>query len=110
MQRMLDGVKSGHQDIVDKLADALGQAQSQDVMRQRVQGVQLAMAHLDNHLQGVAEQLVTVPWNPTSLVAMRERLDQQLDSYVMQSQRETHLHVTGGPRATSTALPRIELF
>jgi methyl-accepting chemotaxis protein len=112
-QRLFDiinGVKSGHQDIVCRLSDALGQIQFQDVVRQRVQHVQTALEELNEHLQSMTDQLVDKPWDPDSMVMLRQRLDQQVASYVMQSQLDTHQAVTGAEVAQSNDRPNIELF
>jgi methyl-accepting chemotaxis protein len=107
---IIEGVKTGHQDIVVRLSDALGQIQFQDVIRQRVEQVQQALAELNDHLQTVSDQLVDKPWDPGSMVRLRQRLDEQVASYVMQSQRETHQGVTGKAVAEDAQLPKIELF
>jgi methyl-accepting chemotaxis protein len=108
--QIIVGVKSGHQDIVVRLSDALGQIQFQDVIRQRVEQVQLALVELNEHLQTVGDQLVDKPWDPDSMIMLRQRLDNQISKYVMQSQRETHQGVTGMAVAEDASLPKIELF
>jgi len=109
---IIEGVKAGHQDIVMGLSEALGQIQFQDVIRQRVEQVQKAQDELNEHLQSMADQLVDKPWNPQTMVTLRQRLDEQMASYVMQSQRDTHQHVVGSPAAApaADARPSIELF
>jgi methyl-accepting chemotaxis protein len=107
---IIEGVKSGHKDIVVRLSDALGQIQFQDVIRQRVEQVQHALVELNDHLQTVADQLVDKPWDPDSMVMLRQRLDDQVAKYVMQSQRETHQGVTGKAVTEEAQLPKIELF
>jgi methyl-accepting chemotaxis protein len=107
---IIEGVKSGHQDIVMGLSEALGQIQFQDVIRQRVEQVQKAQEELNEHLQSMADQLIDKPWDPQSMVSLRQRLDEQLASYVMQSQRDTHQDVVGSPAASAHARPNIELF
>jgi methyl-accepting chemotaxis protein len=108
--QIIVGVKSGHQDIVLRLSDALGQIQFQDVIRQRIEQVQQALVELNDHLQTMADQLVDKPWDPSSMVRLRQRLDAQVESYVMQSQREAHQGVTGKAVADEAQLPKIELF
>jgi methyl-accepting chemotaxis protein len=108
--QIIVGVKSGHQDIVLRLSDALGQIQFQDVIRQRVEHVQQALVELNEHLQTVADQLVDKPWDPDTTVGLRQRLDAQVASYVMQSQRDTHHGVTGKAASDEAQLPKIELF
>jgi methyl-accepting chemotaxis protein len=111
MQQLIDGVRTGHQDIVARLADALGQMQGQDVMRQRVECVQQALLALNEHLQGLAGQLLGEPTSGAGTgLTLKERLDEQLGRYVMNSQRATHERVTGQAAAASAAAPLIELF
>jgi methyl-accepting chemotaxis protein len=111
LQSVIANVKSGHEDLTAKLATALGEMQFQDVMRQRVEGVQLSMQELNAHLQGVAEHLSDRAWAPGSTTPLRERLDAQAQNYVMHSQLATHEAAVGKtPSAKADALPVIELF
>jgi methyl-accepting chemotaxis protein len=107
---IIDGVKQGHQDIVVRLSEALGQIQFQDVIRQRVEHVQGALEELNGHLQCLADQLAGLPWDPAVMVPLRQRLDDQVQSYVMQSQRSTHQDVTGQQSTEASERPNIELF
>ncbi len=111
LQQLIDGVRTGHQDLVARLSDALGQMQGQDVMRQRVECVQQALLLLNEHLQGLAGQLLGEPppgggAGPT----MKVRLEEELGRYVMDSQRATHERVTGKAAPGTAAAPLIELF
>jgi methyl-accepting chemotaxis protein len=110
LQTVIDGVKAGHADIVAGLSDALGEVQSQDVMRQRVEHVQHALGELEAHLALVGGQLLDGPWDPDTMLTLRERLQAQMDRYVMESQRATHAMATGAAKASERALPAIELF
>jgi methyl-accepting chemotaxis protein len=110
LDQVIDEVKAGHQGIVDGLTDALGQVQGQDVMRQRVECVQQALADLNGHLQAMADQLIDQPWNPGSLTPLKRRLDGLTSRYVMQSQRAAHDAVAGTSVAARQELPAIELF
>ncbi|MBK9444176.1 MAG: methyl-accepting chemotaxis protein [Comamonadaceae bacterium] len=107
---IIEGVKAGHQDIVLGLSEALGQIQFQDVIRQRVEQVQKAQEELNDHLQSLADQLIDKPWDPQTMVTLRQRLDDQMSSYVMQSQRDTHHDVVGKTTPSADARPNIELF
>jgi hypothetical protein len=44
------------------------------------------------------------------MVGLRQRLDEQVSSYVMQSQRDTHHGITGMAESDESQLPKIELF
>jgi methyl-accepting chemotaxis protein len=112
LETVIAGVRNHHGEIAGGIADALGQLQVQDVTRQRVEAVQRALVELDHHLQGMADQLVDQPWDPDCMTGLRDRLQLQTDSYVMDSQRAAHAAVTGtatGP-VSATDLPKIELF
>jgi hypothetical protein len=58
----------------------------------------------------MADQLLDKPWDPQTMVTLRERLDQQVASYVMKSQVDTHQDVTGKAVAKTSERPSIELF
>jgi methyl-accepting chemotaxis protein len=107
---IIESVKTGHSAIVTQLSEAMGQIQFQDVIRQRVEHVQKALEELNDHLQNMADQLVDKPWDPQTMVTLRQRLDQQVASYVMKSQVETHQSVTGKQPARTDDRPKIELF
>jgi methyl-accepting chemotaxis protein len=108
--KVIDDVKLGHNDIVMQLSEAMGQIQFQDVIRQRVEQVQKSMEELNGHMQNMADQLVDKPWDQGAMVTLRQRLDQQVSSYVMKSQVETHQGVTGKRPARTEDRPNIELF
>lgn len=110
LDQVIAGVKQGHEALALRLADALGQMQHQDVMRQRVEGVQQALGSLNEHLQTMADQMREAPWDPDNMTSLKERLEAQSRSYVMDSQRLTHQHVTGVAVATVDSQPKIELF
>jgi methyl-accepting chemotaxis protein len=107
---VINGVKNGHEEIVMHLSEAMGKIQFQDVIRQRVGHVQSALDELNGHLQNMADQLTDKPWNPETMVSLRQRLDDQVNSYVMKSQMDTHQEVTGKAVATGSDRPNIELF
>ncbi len=103
-------VQSGHTEIAQGIADALGQLQVQDVTRQRVEAVRSSLAELDEHLQAMAAQLAGAPHDAGRLASLRERLHRQTEAYVMDSQRRVHARVTQTGPAAATAAPLIELF
>lgn len=107
---ILDGVKNGHQDIVQRLSEALGYIQFHDVMRQRVEPVEQALQELNEHLQSMADQMVDQPWNQEAVVHLKQRLDEQVTRYVMHSQLQTHQQVTGNNVVQESTRPKIELF
>lgn len=112
MQEVIDDVSQGHQALAGLLTEALGQIQFHDVMRQRVEHVQGAMLELDGHLQEMADQLTDTAWDPEKMTTLRDRLEAQVQRYVMHSQLSAHQHVTGGAieGAADDGRPKIELF
>ena len=105
LSQLMDQVRQGHEHIAHGLADAMGQLQMQDVTRQRIEGVQQALADLRQHLDEWSAGQPTTP--------LRERLETLSQQYVMESQRQVHQAVLGaGPPATAAgpSAPRIELF
>lgn len=110
LQQVLDGIKSGHAGIVERLSAALGEIQTQDVVRQRVEQVQKVMQELGLHAQAVALQLGDVPFDPDLLCRLAHQLQAQSADYVMHSQRLTHQQVTGEVTEGHSERPNIELF
>ena len=58
----------------------------------------------------MADQLNGNTWDTESMVTLRQRLDDQVSKYVMQSQRDTHKEVVGTAAAPVDDRPKIELF
>jgi methyl-accepting chemotaxis protein len=110
LHAVIDDVKHGHEELVAHLSDALGEIQFQDVMRQRIEHVQQGLRDLDVHLVQMAGQLLDKPWDPDSMVTLREKLEDQMTRYVMHSQRVTHSRVTGASVGVTPERPAIELF
>jgi methyl-accepting chemotaxis protein len=110
LQKVIDGVRSGHDAIEAGVTDALGHVQFQDVMRQRVDHVQQALRELDTHLEHMAGQLLDEPWDPDTMLTLRERLQAQMDRYVMNSQRATHAEALHQHAKPAAERPAIELF
>lgn len=111
LDQVVEEVKTSHVAIDARLSDALAHVQYQDVTRQRIEQVEQGLAELNEHLQTIAAQLTDQPWDPDAMTSLKERLRQQLDRYVMNSQRETHQAVTGStPTGTAGSEPRVEMF
>ena len=109
MMAVIHGVDEGNQEVVERLSEALGHIQFQDVVRQRVEHVQSALRELDEHFQGLAGRLGNPDWDGQVNPSLGTRLDGYLDRYVMTSQRDAHSAVTGAKREKDDG-PRIELF
>lgn len=103
INQVSESILNGHQALAAQLAEALGQMQSQDVMRQRVEGVQRSLTDLNELLQGMADQLQGQPWAPDSLNVLRERLQAHLRS-------EPALAAGPSTGATQADSRTIELF
>lgn len=110
LQNIGEGVQDGHNEIVHGLSQALGHLQFHDVLRQRVEQVQVSMTELNAHLQGMADQMHSGPWDPDSMVSLRQRLEDQVSTYVMQSQHTAHDVVVGTTQPAQAERPSIELF
>jgi methyl-accepting chemotaxis protein len=107
---IIEGVRNGHQGIIDGLSGALGHVQFHDVLRQRVEQVQKSLHELNGHMQMMADQMVDEPWNAQDMVTLRERLANQVNSYVMQGQVEAFVQATGAKISEETTRQKIELF
>lgn len=113
MEEVIRNVRQGHDALVELLTEAMGHVQFHDVMRQRIEHVKTAMTDLDQHLQSMADQLLERPWNPGSMGSLQQRLDAQMQRYVMQSQVDTHRAATGAATTKpdpGAERPKIELF
>ncbi len=111
LDAVIEGVRNGHQEIADRLADALGEVQSHDVLRQRVENVQRALDDLNQHLQQSSRHLQTPGLHQAASPPLAQRMQQHAQSYVMGSEHTTHHQVTGQHHSGNAgAAPRIELF
>lgn len=110
LDEVIHAVRSGHQDIAGRLADAMGELQMQDVTRQRIEGVQEGLADLKTHLQEMTEHLRLARPRHDGVAVLRERLQAHTGLYVMNSQRLTHQGVTGQAGGDAPHQPKIELF
>lgn len=106
---IMSGIDEGNKEIINRLSEALGRLQFQDVMRQRVEQVQHALRELNEHFAGLATRMMDVEWDGAVAPPLKIRLDAHLDSYVMDSQRNAHAAITGAPTRDS-GRPAIELF
>jgi methyl-accepting chemotaxis protein len=106
---VMNSVEASNDEMVNRLSEALGHLQFQDVVRQRLEQVQFALNELDDHLQILARQLTDATWDGTVRPTLKDRLVGHLDRYVMDSQRNAHTTVTGEALKNS-GRPAIELF
>ncbi|WP_153116270.1 methyl-accepting chemotaxis protein [Rhodocyclus tenuis] len=109
LMEVMDRVDGNNRQLVERLSEALGQLQFQDVVRQRIEQIQCALHELDEHLLGLAQNVNDPLWDGLLQQTLKARLDSHLDRYVMDSQRAAHATVTGSG-AAGDSRPAIELF
>jgi methyl-accepting chemotaxis protein len=103
-------VDANYAESVDRLTQALGHIQFQDVMRQRMQHVQEALKEMRDHMQFMSEKAFDFVWEGRFDPNFRGMLESHKDRYRMASQTVTHLAVAGGQSARDHNGPAIELF
>jgi methyl-accepting chemotaxis protein len=103
-------VDANYQESVDRLSEALGHIQFQDVMRQRMEHVQEALVEMREHLLGLSELPLDDSWDGQIKSTFKSILNGHLGQYRMASQTQTHLAVAGGASAGDHSRPAIELF
>jgi methyl-accepting chemotaxis protein len=103
-------VDSSYGEMVNRLSDAMGHIQFQDVMRQRMGHVQEALKDLSDQVLLLAEKPDEITWDGQLPRTFKGMLDAQLGQYRMASQTATHLAVSGGGAKSVPSGPAIELF
>ena len=89
--------------------EVMASIQFQDVTRQQVEHVTAALHRLDTHLALLLRQL-TDPAIPVDIKPLAEHLNEMFDGYVMDRQRNQHIHAIGNTAATGSGGPKVELF
>lgn len=107
---MICGVEASYRRTVERLSEAMGHIQFQDVMRQRMGHVQEALAEMGEHLLELNAKPESPGWDGTLQETFKGMLDAHLGRYRMASQTETHLAVAGGDASANSSGPAIELF
>ena len=103
-------VDANYEESVNRLSQALGHIQFQDVMRQRMQHVQEAMVEMRDHLQYLIERPLDPAWEGKLDTTFKTMLADHLKRYRMASQTVTHLALSGGAASDDHSRPAIELF
>jgi methyl-accepting chemotaxis protein len=103
-------VDKGYEESVNRLSQALGHIQFQDVMRQRMEHVQEALEEMRDHMQYMSEKAVDFAWQGEFDHTFKGILAAHLDRYRMASQTRTHHAVAGGTSISDNSRPAIELF
>ena len=103
-------VDSSYGEMVQRLSDAMGHIQFQDVMRQRMGHVQEALGEMGEHLLELNARPEASNQKGHLNRTFKGMLDALLGQYRMASQTVTHLAVSGGQAPGAGAGPKIELF
>ena len=103
-------VDSSYAESIERLSEALGHIQFQDVMRQRMEHVQTALMEMREHLLMLAEKPSQPEWDGRLKVTFKQLLASHLAQYRMASQTITHLSVSGEKASEDRGRPAIELF
>ena len=103
-------VDANYAESVARLSEALGHIQFQDVMRQRMEHVQVALVEMRDHLLRLAERPDRPGWDGLFDTTFKGLLESHLSSYKMASLTITHLAVAGGSSESDHSRPAIELF
>jgi methyl-accepting chemotaxis protein len=103
-------VDSSYAESIERLSEALGHIQFQDVMRQRMEHVQNALMDMREHLLLLADKQGDLEWDGQLDKTFETLLGSHLEQYKMASQTMTHLALAGGTAGSSSDRPSIELF
>ena len=107
---VIRGVESSYGKTVERLSEAMGHIQFQDVMRQRLGQVQEALAEMSEHLLELNAKPESPDWDGSLSRTFQSMLTAHLGQYRMASQTVTHLAVSGGSPGVDPGGPAIELF
>jgi len=111
MNKMTSETRTAVTAIRTNVFEVLEHAQFQDITRQQIEHVQEGLALCSERLGEAAQQLTNAPLEPFEIPPLNEVLDALRESYTMNSQRETHQAVVGGPAESEESNgPAIELF
>ncbi len=107
---VISEVDANYAESVERLTEALGHIQFQDVMRQRMEHVQEALVEMRDHLLQLSESPERPGWDGLFDTTFSKLLEAHKVKYRMASQTVTHLAVTGGASEGDHSRPAIELF
>ena len=103
-------VDANYQENVNRLSQALGHIQFQDVMRQRMEHVQEALVEMREHLLDLSAKAGDASWNGDLERTFQQILASQFEKYRMASQAVTHRAVSGAGPGEDHSRSAIELF
>jgi methyl-accepting chemotaxis protein len=107
---VISEVDASYEESINRLSEALGHIQFQDVMRQRMEHVQEALIEMREHLQKLSEHPEDLERTGQLDQSFKTLLASHLEQYRMASQTLTHLAVSGGKASADQGRPAIELF
>jgi methyl-accepting chemotaxis protein len=107
---VITDVDASYGESIQRLSEALGHIQFQDVMRQRMEHVQNALVDMRGHLERLAEIEGEPDWNGRFEQTFKSLLDSHKDQYRMASQTVTHMLAAGEAVGAEHSHPSIELF
>jgi methyl-accepting chemotaxis protein len=103
-------VDTNYQESVDRLSQALGHIQFQDVMRQRMEHVQESLLEMRDHMLWLGDRHDDLGWDGALDRSFTSILASHFDKYRMASQAVTHNAISGGDLVSDHSRPAIELF
>jgi methyl-accepting chemotaxis protein len=103
-------VDANYAENVQRLSEALGHIQFQDVMRQRMEHVQESLTEMRDHLLQLCEKPDSPNWDGLFDTTFKSLLADHRSKYHMASQHITHSNVAGGSDGQDHSRPSIELF
>jgi methyl-accepting chemotaxis protein len=107
---VISEVDQSYGESIHRLTEALGHIQFQDVMRQRMEHVQVALKEMRDHLQLLTVLPGDPDWDGRLERTFGSLLSAHLDQYHMESQTATHLALSGQAAQANQSRPAIELF
>jgi methyl-accepting chemotaxis protein len=107
---VITDVDASYEESVNRLSQALGHIQFQDVMRQRMEHVQEALVEMRDHMQSMSARMADFGWEGKFDRNFKKILAAHLGRYRMASQTRTHHAVAGGTSVSDNSRPAIELF
>jgi methyl-accepting chemotaxis protein len=112
-QLLLDVIRevdATYAESVNRLTQALGHIQFQDVMRQRMEHVQEGLVEMRDHMQHLSEKTFDIDGQGEFDQHFKQMLEAHKSRYRMTSQTVTHVHAAGGEDIQDHSRPVIELF
>jgi len=106
----LFALQKSNAEVINKLSETFSFLQFQDLLRQRVEQTLSSIQELDEHLKEMIARTEDDTWDGSITLSLKQRIENQLDQYVMSSQHEVHSALTGSKPPSDNGRPNIELF